>query len=127
MTIDYIITLGGDGTILWAAKQFNGDYIPPIVTFSQGSLGFMCNFVFEDHPVILNHILNDAAKGTCTAAIGIEERFRLKINMGEGTNKDRKVFRGDQLEHSEPISIEHLLVGQQLLKFPSFFIGGINF
>ena len=48
-TIDYIITLGGDGTILWAAKQFNGDIIPPMITFSQGSLGFMCNFVFDDH------------------------------------------------------------------------------
>ena len=32
--IQYLITLGGDGTILHAAKQFHGDYIPPIIAFS---------------------------------------------------------------------------------------------
>jgi NAD kinase len=29
----YLVTLGGDGTILYAAKQFSGDFIPPIVSF----------------------------------------------------------------------------------------------
>ena len=57
-SIDYIITLGGDGTILWAAKMFNGDFIPPMITFAQGSLGFMCNFNFDDHPEILGKVLN---------------------------------------------------------------------
>jgi NAD kinase len=47
--VSYIVTLGGDGTILYAAKQFNGDFIPPMITFAHGSLGFMANFVFEDH------------------------------------------------------------------------------
>lgn len=54
--IDYIITLGGDGTILWAAKQFNTGPMPPLITFAQGSLGFMCNFTFEDHETILRPI-----------------------------------------------------------------------
>lgn len=45
-TVDYIITLGGDGLICYAAKQFSGEHIPPMITFNQGSLGFMCNFVF---------------------------------------------------------------------------------
>lgn len=44
--INFIVTLGGDGTILWASKQFNGDFVPPMITFDQGSLGFLCNFVF---------------------------------------------------------------------------------
>ena len=33
-SIDWIITLGGDGTILWAAKNFNQGKCPPIITFS---------------------------------------------------------------------------------------------
>ena len=33
-SIDWIITLGGDGTILWAAKNFNQGRCPPIITFS---------------------------------------------------------------------------------------------
>jgi NAD kinase len=32
-TIDLIITLGGDGTILWASKQFSGDHVPKMITF----------------------------------------------------------------------------------------------
>ena len=95
-SIDFIVTLGGDGTILWAAKQFNGDIIPPLVTFEQGSLGFMCNFEFKDHEEILNHIITDAENTPGKeSALGIEDRFRLKFNMGEGTEKNRKVFRGD--------------------------------
>lgn len=43
-TINYIITLGGDGTILWASKQFWTSFIPPLVAFSHGSLGYLCNF-----------------------------------------------------------------------------------
>ena len=56
--IDYIITLGGDGTILWAAKMFNGTFIPPLITFAWGSLGFMCSFKFEDHTDILEKVLD---------------------------------------------------------------------
>jgi NAD kinase len=54
--INYVVTLGGDGTILWASKQFSGEFIPPMITFSQGSLGFMCNFVFDEHEEVLNQI-----------------------------------------------------------------------
>lgn len=35
--IHYAVTLGGDGTILYAAKQFIGRYIPPIISFAQVS------------------------------------------------------------------------------------------
>ena len=39
--INYLLTLGGDGTILYAAKQFPGDYIPLIVSFALVSLFLM--------------------------------------------------------------------------------------
>jgi len=58
--IKYIVTLGGDGTILWASKQFSGHFIPPMITFAQGSLGFMCNFVFEEHEEVLDHIFHNS-------------------------------------------------------------------
>lgn len=41
--LDLIITLGGDGTMLWAASLFKGP-MPPLVAFSMGSLGFMTKF-----------------------------------------------------------------------------------
>jgi NAD+ kinase len=48
--IDFIITLGGDGTILWASKEFRRQHFPPLISFSHGSLGYMCNFEFEEFP-----------------------------------------------------------------------------
>nr|KJB35766.1 hypothetical protein B456_006G127100 [Gossypium raimondii] len=44
MKVDLVITLGGDGTVLWAASMFKGP-VPPIVPFSLGSLGFMTPFL----------------------------------------------------------------------------------
>ncbi|KAG0631828.1 hypothetical protein M758_1G282200 [Ceratodon purpureus] len=41
--VDLVITLGGDGTMLWAASLFKGP-MPPLVAFSMGSLGFMTKF-----------------------------------------------------------------------------------
>ncbi|XP_024365901.1 putative NAD kinase 3 isoform X2 [Physcomitrium patens] len=41
--VDLVITLGGDGTVLWAANMFKGP-VPPVVSFSMGSLGFMTPF-----------------------------------------------------------------------------------
>uniref|UniRef100_A0A7I4A3Y7 NAD(+) kinase n=1 Tax=Physcomitrium patens TaxID=3218 RepID=A0A7I4A3Y7_PHYPA len=42
-SVDLVITLGGDGTMLWAASLFKGP-MPPLVAFSMGSLGFMTKF-----------------------------------------------------------------------------------
>ncbi|KAG6632401.1 hypothetical protein CIPAW_13G156900 [Carya illinoinensis] len=35
--VDLVVTLGGDGTVLWAASMFKGP-VPPIVPFSLGAL-----------------------------------------------------------------------------------------
>ena len=42
--IDLVVTIGGDGTILWATKLFGLQDIPPILDISKGTLGFMCNY-----------------------------------------------------------------------------------
>ena len=84
--IDYIITLGGDGTILWASKQFSGPSIPPMITFAQGSLGFLCNFTFIDHGEVLKHVFQSVKDQRVSEELGIDQRMRLRINMGEGEN-----------------------------------------
>jgi NAD+ kinase len=86
--INLIITMGGDGTICWAAKQFSGNYQPPMICFAQGSLGFMTNFPFNEYKDILKaYVTHDGLE--------IDERMRLKINMGKDDNVDRCIFRGD--------------------------------
>lgn len=95
--INYIVTFGGDGTILYAAKQFNRAHVPPMITFAQGSLGFMANFTFDDHPLVFRQLFtkDQAGQHKPSETIGYEHRLRLKINMGPGCNPIRHVFRGD--------------------------------
>lgn len=118
-SVNFIITLGGDGTILWASKQFSGSWVPPMITFDQGSLGFLCNFVFTDHEVILGHMMNQLfakMKGQqIEEAIGLDCRMRLKVSMGDGENKDRLVYRGDNLTKSEPLLLDQFHVFNEVV------------
>ncbi|CAN1263954.1 NAD(H) kinase 1 [Linum perenne] len=54
--VDLVVTLGGDGTVLWAASMFKGP-VPPIVPFSLGSLGFMTPFHSEHYRDCLDSVL----------------------------------------------------------------------
>ncbi|KAI1262232.1 mitochondrial NADH kinase [Xylariaceae sp. FL1019] len=48
--IDLVATLGGDGTILRAASLFGlRPSVPPILSFSMGSLGFLGEWKFEEY------------------------------------------------------------------------------
>lgn len=48
--IDLVTTMGGDGTILRAASLFSTHHsVPPILSFSMGTLGFLGEWKFEEH------------------------------------------------------------------------------
>jgi NAD+ kinase len=70
-TFDFVITLGGDGTVLYASWLFQR-IVPPVLSFSLGSLGFLTKFDFEDY------------QNTLTAAVteGVTVSLRLRF---EGT------------------------------------------
>lgn len=42
--IDLVLTLGGDGTILHASSLFRSGAVPPVLSFSMGTLGFLLPF-----------------------------------------------------------------------------------
>uniref|UniRef100_A0A1J3JC23 NAD(+) kinase n=1 Tax=Noccaea caerulescens TaxID=107243 RepID=A0A1J3JC23_NOCCA len=70
--VDLVITLGGDGTVLWAASMFKGP-VPPIVPFSMGSLGFMTPFHSEQYRECLEAVLR--------GPISITLRHRLQCHI----------------------------------------------
>ncbi|KAL8527497.1 hypothetical protein ACS0TY_005367 [Phlomoides rotata] len=70
--VDLIVTLGGDGTVLWAASMFKGP-VPPIVPFSLGSLGFMTPFHSEHYREYLTSILR--------GPLSITLRHRLQCHI----------------------------------------------
>ncbi|KAF3585830.1 hypothetical protein F2Q69_00030904, partial [Brassica cretica] len=70
--VDLVITLGGDGTVLWAASMFKGP-VPPIVPFSMGSLGFMTPFHSEQYRDCLESVLR--------GPLSITLRHRLQCHI----------------------------------------------
>ena len=69
---DLVLTLGGDGTVLFTSWLFQR-IVPPILSFSLGSLGFLTNFPFETYKPTLDRIMegsgmrvNMRMRFTCT-------------------------------------------------------------
>lgn len=50
---DLVLTLGGDGTVLYTSWLFQR-IVPPVLAFSLGSLGFLTNFDFKNYKDQLN-------------------------------------------------------------------------
>lgn len=55
---DLVLTLGGDGTVLFTSWLFQR-IVPPILSFSLGSLGFLTNFDFPSYQSHLNRVMGE--------------------------------------------------------------------
>jgi len=55
---DLVLTLGGDGTVLYTSWLFQR-IVPPILSFSLGSLGFLTNFEFASFRESLNAVMGE--------------------------------------------------------------------
>ncbi|ORZ01186.1 ATP-NAD kinase-like domain-containing protein [Syncephalastrum racemosum] len=58
---DFIVTLGGDGTVLFTSWLFQ-NYIPPVIPFHLGSLGFLTPFDFERYDEYLTHAMQNGVR-----------------------------------------------------------------
>uniref|UniRef100_A0A0B7A5Y3 NAD(+) kinase n=1 Tax=Arion vulgaris TaxID=1028688 RepID=A0A0B7A5Y3_9EUPU len=68
--IDFIICLGGDGTLLYVSSLFQ-DSVPPVMAFNMGSLGFLTPFQFYQD---FKHEVTRVMQGSASLLL----RFRLK-------------------------------------------------
>ncbi|KAJ1882901.1 NADH kinase pos5 [Coemansia sp. RSA 1722] len=59
-TVDFVVTLGGDGTFLHVSSLF-ADEVPPIIPFSMGTLGFLLPFNVADFAAQLRRVVEGAA------------------------------------------------------------------
>lgn len=85
---DLVLTLGGDGTVLFTSWLFQR-IVPPILSFSLGSLGFLTNFEFVQYKEALNKIMGDA---------GMRVNLRMRFTC--------TVYRYQQ--HAAPGAPEHI-------------------
>ncbi|KZT04687.1 ATP-NAD kinase [Laetiporus sulphureus 93-53] len=88
---DFVITLGGDGTVLFTSWLFQR-IVPPVLPFALGSLGFLTNFDFADHEAVMD--------GAIEAGVRVNLRMRFTctvyraVAQGEG-RKRRAVKKAD--------------------------------
>ncbi|XKL60438.1 hypothetical protein PGB90_007495 [Kerria lacca] len=80
--IDFIICLGGDGTLLYASLLFQQS-VPPIMAFHLGSLGFLTPFKFENFQEQVTNVLEGHA------ALTLRSRLRcIVIRKNDDIVKD---------------------------------------
>ena len=80
-TINAIITIGGDGTILWANKYFNNSRIPPIIAFAMGTVNYMCNFSVKDYANVLTRGLNLDSRKATASPFQLEVKSRIECTV----------------------------------------------
>ncbi|KIK68823.1 hypothetical protein GYMLUDRAFT_236726 [Collybiopsis luxurians FD-317 M1] len=87
---DFVITLGGDGTVLFTSWLFQR-IVPPVLPFALGSLGFLTNFDFADHQAVMDSAIDSGIRVnlrmrfTCTVyrAVTNEVQGRKAVKKGE--------------------------------------------
>ncbi|KIW21443.1 hypothetical protein PV08_02023 [Exophiala spinifera] len=94
-TFDFVITLGGDGTVLYASWLFQR-VVPPVLSFALGSLGFLTKFDFDSYQTTLSQAIKD----------GVTISLRLRF---EGTVM-RSQKRHDDADHRD---IVEELIGEE--------------
>jgi NAD+ kinase len=99
-SFDFVITLGGDGTVLYASWLFQR-IVPPVLSFALGSLGFLTKFDFEDYKPILNSAFSKGVtvslrlRFECTVMRSV--RKRLSESESDEDN-DETHYRRDLVE-----------------------------
>ncbi|XP_061625133.1 NAD kinase isoform X2 [Phyllopteryx taeniolatus] len=71
--VDFIICLGGDGTLLYASSLFQ-ESVPPVMAFHLGSLGFLTPFKFDTYQSQVTQIIEG------NAAIVLRSRLKVCVH-----------------------------------------------
>ena len=88
---DLVLTLGGDGTVLFTSWLFQR-VVPPVLSFSLGSLGFMTTFGFAEHKEHLNRVMGDDGM-----KINLRMRFTCTV-WRQNPLRSEAVEEGEQFE-----------------------------
>ncbi|KAI1148638.1 ATP-NAD kinase [Nemania diffusa] len=87
---DLVCTLGGDGTVLFTSWLFQR-IVPPVISFSLGSLGFLTSFEFEKYKQHLNTIMGDEG-------MRVNLRMRFTCTVYRNGTSGGEVEEGEQFE-----------------------------
>lgn len=91
---DLIITLGGDGTVLYVSSIFQKN-VPPVMSFALGSLGFLTNFSYENFRQSLPRVLNSKIRSKMRMRLCCRVFRRRKNGKGEARSKKKFELVGE--------------------------------
>ncbi|XP_067423287.1 NAD kinase isoform X2 [Emydura macquarii macquarii] len=106
--IDFIICLGGDGTLLYASSLFQGS-VPPVMAFHLGSLGFLTPFNFENFQSQVTQVIEG------NAALVLRSRLKVKV-VKEYREKKTLIQNGIEENGVMTTSLE-IEVGKQIMQY----------
>ena len=99
--IDLVVTIGGDGTVLYSSWLFQNSNVPPTMSFSFGSLGFLTDFdITAIRDVIIDWIKNPQNYTTTTRM-----RLTAKVSRYDSGKKMLKSKRSNSWIDDPCISI----------------------
>ncbi|PQE25128.1 hypothetical protein CJF31_00005971 [Rutstroemia sp. NJR-2017a BVV2] len=81
-TFDFLVSLGGDGTVLYASWLFQR-IVPPVLSFALGSLGFLTKFDYDDFQNTLTTAFRDG--------VTISLRLRFEGTVMRSQQRKKKV------------------------------------
>ncbi|KAG9677380.1 ATP-NAD kinase, partial [Aureobasidium melanogenum] len=93
---DLVITLGGDGTVLFTSWLFQR-IVPPVMSFSLGSLGFLTNFQFNQYKHQLDRIMGDAGM-----RVTMRMRFTCTVYRAAASNSSSSLSPHNSSDPSYP-------------------------
>jgi NAD+ kinase len=109
-TFDFLVTLGGDGTVLYASWLFQR-IVPPVLSFSLGSLGFLTKFDYEGFRETLTKSFKDGV------TISLRLRFEGTVMRSQEPKKSAiepgTGPEGEEQETNAPRDLVEELVGEE--------------
>lgn len=83
---DFVVTLGGDGTVLFTSWLFQR-IVPPVLSFALGSLGFLTNFDFADYQATMDSALESGIRVNLRMRFTCTVYRAVKHESGRGRRK----------------------------------------
>ncbi len=78
---DLAITLGGDGTILHVSSLFHHAPVPPVLSFSMGTLGFLLPYDIRSYALALRKLLQHPDDPQDGQGVSLMLRMRLRQTL----------------------------------------------
>jgi len=76
--IDFVVTVGGDGNLLWISKLFQKKKVPTIISFACGTRNFLCYYQVEHFAKVFDDLFFNIENNK---NIFIDRRKRLKCSV----------------------------------------------